>query len=268
MMNIYRFLPVVIASGISLLIAGCGDSAPLATKMVVSMTQNSNHSVTGRAPEIIVSQFFAAVEKADFQRAVTYCDGDMKLFMEACIASQKMQSPAENGFWDKEFRNFSKIRFDKIEFVSSETVLDNANTEYRLLTYKRAPYQEVLLGNSRPRVFELAAMLFPPKLTCSDEEKQNVITSVQKDFAVVDNPECIFQVACAKDTNGDFKIVNISLVQTENPEEEKMEEKADDEFNQEFMKLTEETEKEEKKPAPAQQEDQGMAGDDFGFGEL
>ena len=87
MMNIYRFLPVVIASGISLLIAGCGDSAPLATKMVVSMTQNSNHSVTGRAPEIIVSQFFAAVEKADFQRAVTYCDGDMKLFMEACIAT-------------------------------------------------------------------------------------------------------------------------------------------------------------------------------------
>ncbi len=251
----------------AILFSGCGDSAPFATKLAVALTQTRNESMQNRAPEIVVKQFFRYLEKADFQKAAAYCDGNMKLFMEYCIANQKMQSPAEKGFWDNEFRSFSGIRLEKITWVESKIFpAEGGSPEVCVLTCKRAGYKEVLLDGSRPRVFELSFMLFPAKVTGTAEEKKDVSENMRKDFTVVDIPECLFQITLTKNSSNEFKIVNFSLLHTEDPEDENGDSESQ-EYDQEFMNLTDEPEKkEEKKPAP--HEEQGMAGDDFGFGEL
>ncbi len=287
-------MPLLLFVGLAfcacVLLSGCGDAVPLTTKLAAALTQKYNYSCKGRAPEIIVRQFFDSLSKADFTRAATYCDGDMKLFMEYCIAKQKMLSQEEKGFWDREFRSFSGFRLKKIQWVKSENKpADNHNPEFCILTYSRAPYKEFLLAGNRPRAFELAFMLFPAKRTSwlermgsgetlafmlfpakrtsPAEEKKSITENVKKDFTVVDVPACTFQVILSKNSSNEFKITNFAVVVAEESQETKSDAEKY-EYDQEFMNLSDEPAAEEKKNTPAPQEDSGMTGDDFGFGEL
>lgn len=263
-------MPLLLSVGLAfcacVLLSGCGDAVPLTTKLAAALTQKYNCSLEGRTPEIIVRQFFDSLSKADFTRAATYCDGDMKLFMEYCIAKQNMLSPEEKGFFDREFRSFSGFRLKKIQWVKSENRPED-NPEFCILTYSRAPYKEFLLAGNRPRAFELAFMLFPAKLTSPAEEKKSITENVKKDFTVVDVPACTFQVILSKNSSNEFKITNFAVVAAEESQETKSDAEKN-EYDQEFMNLSDEPAAEEKKNTPAPHEDSGMTGDDFGFGEL
>lgn len=263
-MKNFRLFSVLFTCLVCLLVTGCGDAVALTTKISAKLTQKNNFSLENRSPQIVIQQFFAALQKADFQLAATYCDGEAKVFMEYCIATQQLQDPAEYGFWSKEFASFTSARFGDLQFVDL-TFSEQLNAD--VATYVRPAYKEVLFDGNRPRAFDLSYLLLAPKLTAGQDERNAVTENVKKNFAVVERPACKFQVVIRKDKNNSYKIVNIFPVQ-ETTDAEEDPGAVDDEFSQEFMSLTEESGESEKKPAPAPQDDQGMAGDDFGFGEF
>ena len=264
-MKKFQLFFVLFTCLVCVFVTGCGDAVALTTKLSAHLTQKNNFSTENRSPQIIIQQFFAALKKADFQQAAAYCDGEAKIFMEYCIANQQLQDPSEYGFWSKEFASFTSARFGDFQFVD---LTFPEQLDVGVATYVRPAYKEILFDGNRPRAFDLSYLLLAPKLTAGQEERNAVTENVKKSFAVVERPECKFQVIIRKDKNNSYKIINIFPVQ-ENVETEEQETSAvSDEFSQEFMGLTEESGESEKKPAPTPQDDQGMAGDDFGFGEF
>ena len=256
-MKKFLFLQVFSVIFFCCCLTGCGDAVPWTTQIAADLTQKYNDTLDGRDPQIIVQQFFDALCNADFQRAAMYCSGDMKLFMEQCAESKRMQTGNERDFSTNHFVTLAKSRFDKIKFVSED--YDRKNNTVTL-TYCRAGYEEILSADKSPKVFELAKSIFPQNVTAKKSEKRLVRENIENNFSIKERSAFSFKVILVKNGDGSYKITEIKSETDKDTEKE-----TEKENPEEFGALPEFSSQKKTQPAAGPREEQGMAGNDSGF---
>lgn len=262
-----------------IVLAGCGDANPASTGLAVALSRKHNTSMEERAPHVIAEQFLAAFFSADFAKAEKYCDEAAMVLQQICHANQALLDQKEKKFWNREFVYKAGLHTNCISLLDAklEDVTENGKTvSYATLTYVHPAYNDILMNGTKPQVIDIAMAIFPKELTGPAEEKNAHLEECGKLLKHVTVPEAKVDILLKKNDAGEWKVINILLQESVNPEDggaAKEKEAEETDYDKAFMDLASEAEQKEKEKKQENQpkegngsgDTQGGANIDFGF---